>query len=330
MLNHLYDKGSNFSIMSFGRKSFSTGVLLLIVISCFAQKAPNSEFNFRNDNDLYLMNRQDQYYTNGLFFNIRKTVDSTTLSPKEMNRLWGITIGQKMYNAYTAQIHFIEEVDRPITAYLFLAANMDRYFANEGFLSFAGEIGTIGQRALGRQFQESIHKMLNLYDIAGWEYQLENAFGLDVSVQYGRLLYRNRSQLFDISAHTEVVLGSNHTYATAAPIFRWGRINPFHQSAYSGARLQSRGRAVKNELFVYMRPELNMVIYDATIQGGLFRHDKGPITYIPSRWVLSNQLGIMYAYNALTVNLQYIFNTRELPGMFFRHKYGSLGLSYRY
>ena len=327
MPNYL-KKRNNFTIKPVGRASVSLGTLLLVAFSCFAQKIPYTEINFRNDNDLYLFNKQDQYYTNGLFFNIRRTVDSAALSPKEKNRLWGITMGQKMYNAYTAQIHHIEEVDRPITAYLFLAANLDRYFTDESFLSFSGEIGTIGQRALGRQFQEGIHKALNLYEIAGWEYQLENAVGLDAIIQYSRLLYRNKRHWFDISAHTDATLGLNHTRVAAAPTFRWGKINPLHQSAYWGSRLQSRGAAVKQELFVYFKPKLDMVIYDATIQGGLFRHDKGPVTYVPTRWVLSNQFGAVYAHNTLTINLQYIFNTRELPGMFFRHQYGSLGLSY--
>src|SRR5690606_21756888 len=119
-----------------GKAVMTTGILLSYLMG-IAQTLPRAEFNFRSDNDLYLFNKQDQYYTNGIFFNIRKAADSTRLSTAEVNRLWGITLGQKMYNAYTAQIRQIEEIDRPITAYLFIAVDMDRYFANESFLSFA-------------------------------------------------------------------------------------------------------------------------------------------------------------------------------------------------
>src|SRR5690606_39015219 len=141
------------------------------------QPLTRGEFNFVSHNDLYFFNKQDQYYTNGIFFSESKVVESTRLACKEVNRVWGLIVGQQMYYAYTAQIRYIDEVDRPITAYLFLAADIDRFFANESLLSFNIELGTIGQRALGRQFQESIHKVLNLYDIAGWEYQLKNAVG---------------------------------------------------------------------------------------------------------------------------------------------------------
>jgi len=320
MINNLYNTG---------KAVMTTGILLSYFMG-IAQTLPRAEFNFRSDNDLYLFNKQDQYYTNGIFFNIRKAADSTHLSTAEVNRLWGITVGQKMYNAYTAQIHHIEEIDRPITAYLFIAADMDRYFANESFLSFAVEFGTIGQRALGRQFQERIHKVLNLYDIAGWEYQLKNAAGLDASIQYGRLLYRNPSRWFDLSASAEAMVGLNHTGLSVAPTLRLGKVNPLYQSAYTSSRLQAHGSLADDELFFYYTPQFRFVGYDATLQGGIFLHDKGPITYTPSRWMLYNQFGVTYANRLITLGLQYIFYSKEVPGMFFRHRYGSVRMSYRF
>lgn len=319
------------SLYKFNEK-FWIAVLLLLVygIVCRAQHVSRTEFGFQNDNDLYLFNKQDQYYTNGIFLNIRRTVDSTSLTPKEVNRLWGVTIGQKMYNAYTAQIRYIEEVDRPITAYLFLAASIDRYFSNETLLSLTGEIGTIGQRALGRQFQEGIHKVLSLYEIAGWEYQLENAFGVDAGIQYGGLLYRNSTKRFDLSANAEAVLGLNHTSASLAPTFRFGRMNQLFQSAYTSSRLQAKEKPAGKEFFFYYNPQLKFVGYDATLQGGMFLQNKGPVTHTPTRWMLYHRFGVMHAKNALTLRMQYIFYSKEVPGMFFRHRYGSVGMSYRF
>ena len=319
MTSHLYCIG----------KTGIVSVLLFGCMVCVAQHRPRAEFNFRNDNDLYLFNKQDQYYTNGIFFNIRKTADSTRLSAGETNRIWGLTIGQKMYNAYTANVRYIEEVDRPITAYLFLSANLDRYFERERFVSFSAEIGTIGQRAFGRQLQEGIHKVFRLYDIAGWQYQLENAFGVDLATRYGGLLYRNPAQWFDVSGQAEATLGLNHIGLSAAPGFRFGRFNPLDQSVYTSSRLQARGNVMANELFLYYRPRLHFVGYDATLQGGMFLRNKGPVTQTPARWVWYNQIGVMYAGNALSLHFQYIFYTREVPGMFFRHRYGSVGMGYR-
>src|SRR5690606_27863971 len=182
------------------------------------------------------------------------TADSTRLTASETNRIWGLTIGQKMYNAYTANVRYIEEVDRPITAYLFLSANLDRYFEHERFVSFSIEAGTIGQRALGRQFQESIHRAFRLYDIAGWQYQLKNAFGIDASAQYGGLFYRNPSGWFDVSGRAVATLGLNHTGFSVTPSFRIGRINPLYRSISTGSRLQAHGNGVAKEFFLYYSP----------------------------------------------------------------------------
>ena len=62
----------------------------------------------------------------------------------------------------------------------------------------------------------------------------------------------------------------------------------------------------------------------------MFLRDKGPVTYTPARWVLYNQVGILYANQAITLRMQYIFYTKEVPGMFFRHRYGSVGVGYRF
>jgi len=306
-------------------------ILLVARLLCAGQPGmPQSEVIFLNDNDVYLFNKQDQYYTNGVFISVRKSVDSTRLARTEVNRLWDVTIGQQMYNAYTAHIQHIDEIDRPITAYLFAAAHLDRHFADESFISFSGEIGTIGKRAFGRQLQEGIHKVFGLYDIAGWEYQLNNAFGLDLSAGYGRLLYRPYNRWFDVSARADATVGLNHTRLSAGPTVRIGLLNPLHQSALVSARLQSRAAQSAPELFLHYSPQVTWVGYDATVQGGLLLQDKGPITYTPTRWVWHHRVGVVYARHTITLRLQYVFYTKEVPGMFFRHRYGSLGLGYRF
>src|SRR5690606_9937736 len=121
-----------------------------------------------------------------------------------------------------------------------------------------------------------------------------------------------------------------HTNVAASPIFRLGMLNPLHATAYFSGRLQSRHTGLANELFLFFKPQLSWVAYDATIQGGLFRQNKGPVALKPTRWVLSKQVGVVYARKSLTYTLQYTFNTKESPHMFFKHQYGSLALSYRY
>ena len=296
----------------------------------YAQRLPRMEWGFQNDNDLYLFNRQDQYYTNGLVLTVSKAADSTALASHESNRIWSVYAGQKLYNAYTGQIHSISEVDRPITAYLFAGISRSAYYTKASMLTYSVELGTIGRRAFGQQTQEAVHRALHLYAIAGWQYQLNNAFGADIRTEYAKQLYRTSRHWFDLTWHASGTLGLNHTNLGTAASFRIGRLNPISVSAYFSSRLQARPHTVANELFLYYKPEVNWIGYDATIQGGIFLDDKGPVARRPARWTMAHQAGLVYAQKAFTCSLQYRFSTREVPTMYFRHQYGSLAISYRY
>lgn len=303
-------------------------LLLLLTHSGLAQRGYRYEVGFRNDNDVYLLNQQDQYYTNGLMLYFRKAVDTSLLSDKLAGSTWGVTAGQKMFNSFTAQIHRVEDVDRPITGYLFVNASLNRFYRNEAAFHVSAEAGMIGQKALGRPIQETIHRIFRLYDIAGWEFQLEEAVGVDVSTGYIHLLHRNKSGWFDISAQGSATLGLNYTGFSAAPVFRLGKLGKLYESAYTSSRIGSATN--RKELFFFYAPHIRYTAYDATIQGGFFLQDKGPVTTKPLPWMLSQRVGMMYSQNAITLNLEYYYNTKEAQRVFFRHQYGSLSVAYRF
>lgn len=311
-------------------------LLLLLVI--FMGLSPNyaqlrfrhTELELRNDNDMYLMNMQDQYYTNGLFLNLRKIVDSSKLKPREINRLVEFRLGHEMYNAYTAQIDSIEVVDRPITAYLFASIGQNHHYAGENFLAYAFSVGTIGKRAFGKELQAGLHNMLNMYHAAGWEFQLYNAWVANLALEHNKLFGRTRNQMLDLSLHSSMQLGMFQTNIKTGPVFRLGKLTTFDQSAHFNARLQASGRTTPRELYLYYKPEAQLIFFDASMQGGLFLKDKGPVTSKPNRWQISNHFGGVFANQSITLKIQYFFNTKESEQSLFRHQYGSLSFAYRF
>src|SRR5690606_2049906 len=95
------------------------------------QQSRRTELGFRNDNDAYLMIKQDQYYTNGIHFFMRKAVDTSRLSDRWNKKIWSLSLGQKIFNAYKGDIRDIREIDRPITGYLFAEARLNWYTDSE-------------------------------------------------------------------------------------------------------------------------------------------------------------------------------------------------------
>src|SRR5690606_18060688 len=145
---------------------------LLIAGSAFGQRSHRTELGFRNDNDAYLMIKQDQYYTNGIHFFIRKPVDSSRVDKRWHNKVWTLSLGQKIFNAYKGDINNIREIDRPITGYLYAEGQMKWYTEKEEVFELGAEIATIGPSAMGERVQQRFHNTFGFYTVNGWDYQL--------------------------------------------------------------------------------------------------------------------------------------------------------------
>lgn len=303
---------------------FFTGSFL----SAFGQGFHRYEIGFQNDNDAYLLFGQDRYYTNGIDLYFRKATDLSIRSEKLENRNFSLHIGQKIYNAHSGSISTREQVDRPITGYLYAGGQITWFFKNENVLTFGGEVAAIGPQALGEEIQEGYHNFFGFYEIEGWEYQLNNAIGLDIRSSYSRFLFRSSSGKWDGFFNANLSLGLNNTRAAVGPSFRYGKFNRMFESAEMGARVSSKNHSPKKEAYFFYRPQINWVGYNSTIQGGMLIDDKGPVTYDVKPFVLSQVFGAQWNSGRIGINLTYTFNTKEVKSDAVPHQYGSLRLAY--
>jgi hypothetical protein len=294
----------------------------------FGQNKHRHEIGIQNDNDVFLLFGQDRYYTNGIDFYFRKAMSLPRNSKKLENRTWSLNIGQKLYNAHSGSIDTIDRVDRPFTGYLYASGEIKWFFKNEDVLSFGSEVALIGPQALGEEVQESYHKFMNFYPVKGWEYQLNNAVGVDIRTSYSRFLFRSLSEKWDGFLNANLSLGLNNTRVGVGPSFRYGRFNRMFESAEMGGRLNSKNNNSKNEVYVFYRPQINWVVYNSTIQGGMLIENKGPVTYDVMPFVLSQVIGLQWNSDRLGLNFNYTFNTKEIRSEAVPHQYGSLRLSY--
>lgn len=304
-------------------------LMLALFNPVFGQKTfTQRAIGFQNDNDVYLMTRQDQYYTNGINLSYRKAVDSTRLSARFENKVWAVGFGQKIFNASDGAVLSFEDVDRPITGYLYAKGEINWFTKGEEVFSLGTEVAAIGPWALGRDMQEGFHRTFGFYDIYGWEYQLNNSIGVDVFGSYSSLFFRNQRESLDVIMTSNISLGMNNTRLSTGPTFRWGHMNRLYESVALASKVQSKNRLAKSEFYFFYRPELNWVIYNSTIQGGLFLRDKGPITFDLKPIMVSHQVGFQYSINRIGVNMRYIFNSKEVRSEATAHQYGTIALAY--
>lgn len=82
-------------------------------------------------------------------------------------------------------------------------------------------------------------------------------------------------------------------------------------------------------MFFYAKPQLNVVAYDATIEGSMFNNNS-PVTFSQKPVVFAQQLGIDYSVDRFTADFGVIFKTKEIKSTARAHQWGSVTVSYRF
>jgi len=297
-------------------------------------KAQNfrTEMGFNTENDLYIDPEQDRYYTNGLILQIRHAFKQDTTTGNIYKRILELETGHKLFSPYSAKAPNPALHDRPFTGYLFVGASYNLFYKNESLLKLSAQIGTIGPRAKGRELHEGYHKMLKIYPALGWDYQLNNEYGLNLAADYNKLVYRLPNKKADLIANSAALLGNTFSGANLGFTLRFGLINAINQSVSFNSRISNNNKAnprPKKEIFLFAKPLINYVAYDATIEGGLFRSDKGPITFNAKPWVYSLQSGISFAAARWSASYVLTNKSKDVESTAKSYRYASLIFFYR-
>ncbi len=317
----------------FKSRKFVTFILLLTFFSSKGQKPGHfsKQLSFVTENDFYLLQGKDGYYTNGIMFNYSHVHASERTSViKQVDRF---EIGQKMFTAYSRKIYHADQIDRPITGYLYVQFLRTDFLKKNQFWQWGVSAGTIGKASLGEALQNSYHKLIDINtSVWGWvwDYQLNSAFGVNFHTTYAKALIAKNNSSIQITPVTQLTIGSIFTNATEGVLFQVGKLNSQAESAYWDAAVEKKTFAYPPEIFFYYYPQLTGQLYNATIQGGLFNKDKGPIVSVPQAFVLLQQLGAMYSVNRYSFRITVTFQGREAKSQRFNQKYGSLQFNYRF
>lgn len=311
-------------------------ILLFTVSHSFSQtKTYKNELGFKSENDSFLALGQDRYYTNGLFIHFRSALKpkSNTNTVYLVKKIWSASIGQYMYNAQTGAVPNATYVDRPFAAYLYAEGALQVFDKKENSGKISLQVGTIGPNALGEEAQQLMHDTFGFYELNGWQYQVNNELGINLKLNSLVFLHRSKDKKVDFSLPLEARIGNTFSGLKYGLLFRTGTLNPLYHSVATNSNISVKADKNINEkeFYFFLQPAIDVVIYDATIKGGLFRSDKGPITFKSKPIILSNEIGVAYAKNRWTVDFSVIVKSKETKSMVHStHQYGSFDLYYRF
>ena len=312
-------------------------ISIIFLFFFFSSEAQHSisyskQLSITTENDFYLLQGRDAYYTNGIIINYSKAHHSA--KRKFIKQTDQYEIGQKIFTAFSRKIYHVSEIDRPIAGYLYAKFLRTNFLTHNRFFQWGFSLGTIGKAALGKQMQNGFHKLIDVDPgIWGWiwDYQLKTEPGINLHGLYAKGLI-DKTTFFQLTPVTNVTLGTTFTDISQGVLFQLGQLKRPGESAYWNASLEEKevGATKKPELFFYYLPELKYQLYNATIQGGLFRKDKGPITSAVKPLVFTQQLGALCSLDRYTLRLGVVFESKEASTQHFNHVYPGIQGSYRF
>ena len=312
---------------------------LFITSGALAQSFTN-EIGIQTDNDSYLLQGSDKYYTDGIFIYFRHAMHvKGGDSSKLQNKLLGFETGQKIFNPQSGSIFVNGKdqpslVDRPFAGYLYIGSTLNLLYKNESNLKLSAQLGIIGPSAFGKQVQDFVHDNFGFYHPSGWEYQVDNNVVLNLSAEYNKLIARG--QYIDVSLASYANMGNGFSGAGAGPLVRLGSFNQlFHSVSTQSTAIQNDNVAPlhNNEIFFYYKPQFNYVAYDATIQGGLFTNrsaNSQEITLTKEPFIFSQQVGVAFTTRRFTFDINAIFHTIDVKQMESSHQWASVTGVYRF
>jgi len=319
-------------------KIFTFLIFLFSAANLFAQSHA-TEIGAETDNDSYLLQGSDKYYTDGIFLYYRHAlVVKDAAGSALQNKVLGFEMGQKIFNPQSGSIadqNGVDQpglIDRPFAAYLYIGSSLNFLYKNESNLKFSVQLGTVGPNAKGKQIQDFVHDNFGFYHPSGWEYQVNNDLELNLSVEYNKLI--TRGPWIDVSLASYANLGNGFTGGGVGPLVRLGSFNQLFYSVSTQStvtRSDFTGLLHKNEIFFYYKPQFNYVAYDATIQGGLSDNHSGlEITKDKEPFVFSQQFGVAFTANRFVFDIAAIFHTKDVKQMVEAHQWGSVTGLYRF
>jgi len=131
-------------------------------------------------------------------------------------------------------------------------------------------------------------------------------------------------------------LGNGFSGAGLGPLLRLGNFNQLFNSLSTQSTAVGAAHAAPlhdHELFFYYKPQINLVVYDASIQGSMFG-TKSPnsmeITFDPERIVVTNQLGVGYSGKRFVIDAGVVFRSKDTKTMYLSQQWGTVTLLYRF
>lgn len=298
-----------------------------------ARNMPGSRYiRLYYENDYFTAT--DRYYTQGIsleYWNpqLRKN-PLLVLCPKPpgFHIRYGLSIDHNGFTPSSIRHAEILFNDHPFSACLFFKSMVSATGESDKIIiASAFYTGIIGPLANGSWMQKSIHKWTNNIPPLGWEHQIKNDIILNYQIKVDKQVIGLKN-FFQLDITGDLKAGTFDNRAGIGFVMKAGRFeNPF---SLIENKNQSKARK-RFQLFLYAEPVIELVGYQATLQGGFFNKNS-PYTLFSSqieRLSVKAQGGLVLNYGKVYMEYFQSFHSKEFHGAEL-HRWGGVrvGLSF--
>lgn len=300
-------------------KRFLLAAFVLSTLVAYGQRVENASL-YRNigsehyvrvnyENDFFALS--DEYYTQGI--NLEFVAPAIAKFPlakllfrnDHLATRTGIAIEHQGFTPSNILTGEVLQNDRPYSSSLMLKtfSIVSNPHTNHRLVTQLS-LGVIGPWAMGKEIQTALHEKINPDKVPkGWKNQVHNDIILNYQIDYEHGLWVKRN--FIVTARGGARAGTYNTRLSSSFTLMGGWFdNPFQFA---------NTRDKDFQIYLYAEPQLNLVIYDATLQGGLF-NDRNPYTLDRneiSRLVFQQNVGLVVKFKSFFMEYAQTVMTRE-------------------
>lgn len=272
------------------------------------------------DNDIF--NNTDYYYTNGVNIELVAPIaKSSPISnllvglPQSQINLYGFSLKQNIYTPTNPDIEEISTDDRPFSAFLTIGQFRESYNLQKNIsVKSSINFGVLGPASMGGIVQSSIHNI----EPVGWNNQINNSVVIDYSINFEKGIISSPN--FELNLTAGGHLGTVFNNISSGFYFRTGSFIPVFRGLANSMNTNSTNSKERSPLqyWFFVSVEANIVLYDATLQGGLFS-TKNPYTIKSediNRFVAKLSVGFAMYYNRVGVEFQNFYLSPEFKNAY--------------
>jgi|GEM_PF-7055478 len=295
------------------------------------------ELQLISENDVYLFDLTDQYYSNGFQLHLRKLLpnhsplpdDHQEKKPLIRKAILHWTINQSIYTPSKIFSWSIDKIDRPYAGWLSLGSGLSLFLRDRTVLNGGLELGVTGPWSGAERTQKGWHSFFGMDKPRNWDYQIRNAVTTHASLMLQRQVISKAS--FDLISQTALLVGSTLNHARQGVFIRLGHLGPVHHSIFTHSRLDHalpEADITRKEFYFFAGASLERIFTNGLIDGRLM-DDLELVRGKSLPWLQRYRWGASYGNHLAEATLAIHHLSPEFQGGK-HHSYASIEIALRF